>query len=130
MSLPPQISATDQVKPKPQLLQFLRKNWLPTAVLVGACFLVIWFLTRAALDFVHFNDPKHQDADLKGWMTPRYIVRSYDLPRSLVFDTLGLQDPDRRGVPLRRIAEDMGLTLEELTDLVREVAEEHRASKP
>ena len=109
-----------------KLVSFMRQNLLLVGVFTIACGVALWFLTHIALDFLYFNDPKNQDVDLRGWMTPRYIVRTYDLPRDLVLETLQIEENQQRGAPLRRIASDLGLTMDELTDLIRQTAETYR----
>jgi len=86
----------------------------------------MWLLSRIVLDFIYFNDPRHQDVDLKEWMTPRYIGMSYDLPRPLVLEILGLPETGGPRRSLGRIAADQNLTLEELTELVRKSADAYR----
>ena len=109
--------------------QFLRDNWAVVGVFVVASVAALWFTASIVLDVIYFNDPRHKDQDLKGWMTPRYVSMSYDLPRPLVLDVLGLSENTRGGRPLRDIAQDLGLTLEELTERVRAAAVEHRAAQ-
>ena len=78
-------------------------------------------------DLIYFNDPRHQDETLRPWMTPRYVVMSYDLPRSVVAEVLELP---RDGGPRERmdnIAERLGLSLDELTARVRVAADTYRA---
>ena len=112
----------------PSLLTFLKQNWLIVGMLSVACIAVLWFGGSMVRDIVYFNDPANQDKDLRGWMTPRYIVMSYDLPRSVVADVLELSSIDQRRILLRDVADEMGVTMDELTDMVRATAAEHRAT--
>lgn len=109
--------------------QFARQNWLLLGVFALAMVVALWFAVQFTLNFLYFNDPRNKDVDLKGWMTPRYVVMTYDLPRPLVAELLGLTDPSQRGQSLRRIADDMGLTMEELTELVRAEAAIYREAE-
>lgn len=95
------------------------------AVFGISCVAALWFAASAVLDLIYFNDPKHRDEALKGWMTPRYVVMSYDLPRGVVADALGLVEGEGR-VRLKRLAEDQGLTLDALTEQVRAAAATYR----
>jgi hypothetical protein len=112
----------------PTLWMFVRKNRLVVSVLVIATCALIWFGANMISNFLYFNDPRHQDLALKGWMTPKYIVLSYDLPRQNVADILGITSKDQRGTPMRDIAEGMGVTLDELTEIVRAAAAEYRSN--
>ena len=112
----------------PKMVSFLRQNWIVVSILLVACAVAIWIGANVVLDFIYFNDPRHQDEILKGWMTPRYIVMSYDLPRGVVMDMLDIGSEDKHGMRLRDVAQNMGVTLEELTQIVRDGAAKYRAA--
>ena len=106
---------------------FLRQNWILAGFFLGACLLALWFAVHVVMDALYFNDPRNVDVDLKPWMTPRYVVMTYDLPRSVVAELLELDGPDDRGLRLGRIAESRGISMDALIALVREAAAEYRA---
>ena len=114
----------------PKLRHFLQKNWIVVAVLAATAFALLWFGFNIVSDFLYFNDPRHQDIALKGWMTPRYVVMSYDLPRGVVADVLGLTGPAQRGIVMRDIALQMGISLDALTQVVRDAAATYREGQP
>lgn len=107
-------------------MAFARKHWLAMAVFSAATLTCVWFAASFVLDLIYFNDPRHQDEALRAWMTPRYIVMSYDLPRPIVAEVLDLP-PDGSRLKMDTIAADLGLTLDELTERVRAAAELYRA---
>ena len=109
---------------------FIRKNLLLVSLTVLTLVVIFWFGFRLLADFLYFNDPRNVDVDLKGWMTPRFIGITYDLPRELVFEVLELSPESARGQRLRFVAEDLGLTLDELTEKVRAAAKVYRAANP
>jgi hypothetical protein len=111
----------------PEFISFLRKNWLIVVILVLAICAAGWFAIQMIMDFIYFHDPRNQDIILKEWMTPRYVVHSYDLPRATVAEILGLTQDGDRGRRLIDIANDMGLTMDELTQIVRDGAAQYRA---
>lgn len=113
-----------------QLGAFVRQNWKLVTVFLIASVAALWFAGSILLQFLYFNDPRHQDEALKGWMTARYIVLSYDLPRPLVLEALDLSPEEGGRRPLRKVAQEMGITLDELTQIVRNVAQEHRQDRP
>lgn len=81
------------------------------------------------MDIIYFNDPRHQDQALKGWITPRYVSMSYELPKRVVDDVLGLERDEGRGKRLSDIAASLGVDLDELTQMVQAAAEDHRTEK-
>ena len=69
-------------------------------------------------DTLYFNDPAHRNQDLEPWMTPRYVVRVYDLPPEDVSRVLGLSPGTAPRLTLERIAETQGRPLAQvLADL-------------
>ncbi len=108
------------------LLTLARRNWRLVGVFLAALCVVLFFASRVFLDFLYFNDPRNVDVDLKPWMTPRFVVMTYDLPRPLVFEILALDLEADRGLRLRQVAERHGLTMEELTARVRDAAKIYR----
>jgi len=103
----------------PKFYRFLKEQrWFVAGFLVSlVAFIGISFTFLA--DAIYFNDPRHQNVALKKWMTPRYVVLSYELPREVVFDTLGIKRAPGQPRRMDRIAESQGLTLEELTAKIR-----------
>ena len=113
----------------PKLNRFLHRNRGPLGLLLLAGAVALWLGFRLIADFVYFHDPANRDVDLKGWMTPRYVVETYDLPPSLVGELLDLPPEGPRGRRMRRIAADLGLTLDELTARVRAAAADYRQAQ-
>ncbi len=110
-----------------QLARFLRDNWAVVSVLLVALAFALFMASRLFLDFLYFNDPENVDVDLKPWMTPRFIVMTYDLPRPFVFELFELDPDTDSGLRLGRIAERDNITMEELTARVRDAAETYRS---
>lgn len=116
--------------PQEKLKQFARKYWLPLSGFFVSSGLALYFGFTFMADAIYFNDPRHQDSDLQGWMTPRYIMLSYDIPMPLVLDALGLDESVLgQGLRLENIATNQGDTLSELTEKIREVAENYRENQ-
>ena len=59
-------------------------------------------------------------------MTPRYVALSYDLPPPVVRELLGIEKGVNRPGRLDRIADNLGLSLDELTERVRQAAAQHK----
>ncbi len=109
---------------------FLRQNWMPVGLLVGSLAVAMWFGVQVFLDGLYFNDPNNVDVDLKPWMTPRFIVITYDLPKPFVFDLLALDSDTERGIRLGTLAAERDMTMEELTAQVRQAAATFREDQP
>lgn len=54
-----------------------------------------------------------------GWMTPRYIARTYDLDRDDLKDILDIADRDDLRLPLYTIAREQGAPVTDLIDAVQ-----------
>lgn len=86
------------------------------------------FRTTAA--WIYWNDPAHQDQPLAGWMSPRYVARSYDLPPEVIGPALFLeQDAPPRRISIEKIADENGLTLRELQARIDAAATAWRAAQ-
>lgn len=85
------------------------------------------FGVRSVSHYIYWADPAHQNQPLAGWMTPRYVGQSYNLPPEIVQQALGIMDdgPPRRRT-LDRIAAEQGITLDEMQARVEEAVEDWR----
>lgn len=111
------------------LRAFARENWLPLLILSASALTALWFAGTMLAKVIYFNDPRHQDQALKPWMTPRYVVMSYDLPRPVVAGMLVLPETGKDRHRMDAIADEMGMTLEELTAHIRAGAASYRAAQ-
>lgn len=115
---------------KEKLKQFVTKNWLPLSGFFISAGLALYFGFTFMADAIYFNDPRHKDSDLQGWMTPRYVTLSYDIPMPLVLDALGLDESAiGKGLRLEDIAAEQNSNLQELTENIRAAAETYRESQ-
>lgn len=87
-----------------------------TVALAAALVLSLVFAFRLTFDAMHWNDTPENDP-LAGWMTPRYVAHSWDLPPETVAEALAL-DRDGSGgrVTLNDIAEARGVPVDTLID--------------
>lgn len=93
-----------------------RHRWLLLAFLAASA-LALFFTARAVVFAAYWTD--HKDEAIAGWMTPGYVVHSWDVPPEVVGAALGLsrEDGDRRrtlaeiaaarGVPVAELARDL-----------------------
>lgn len=110
--------------------RFAKKHWVPIVGFLLSSAIALFFGFTFMARAIYFNDPKHQDEVLRDWMTPRYVILSYDVPQEIIADALGLDDDDRgKGIRLKDIAEAQNLSLEQLTVKIRNVAQTYRESQ-
>ena len=110
-------------------VKFISQYKIPVGVFLLALIVGVYLAGRILLDLIYFNDPRHQDQSLRNWMTPQYVMKSYDLPKPIVDEIFEIdpEAPQRR--KMRFIAERMNLSLEELTLKLRTRAELYRESQ-
>jgi hypothetical protein len=93
-----------------------RRRWLLLGF-VGALALALLFGLRAALFMQDWTG--EPDQDIAGWMTPRYVAMSWDVPPEVVAESLGLarngmgrrltldEIATARGVPVDQVAAEL-----------------------
>ena len=54
-----------------------------------------------------------QEQPIAPWMTPRYVARSWDVPRETMMEILGLEAGNPRRRTLADIAAEQGVTVED-----------------
>ena len=66
---------------------------------------------------VYWSDPAHRNQNIAGWMTPRYVGHSWQVPPEVIATALGLtQDGSGRRITLADIAESQGSDMAALAD--------------
>jgi len=100
-------------------------RWLTVSFLLTLT-LALFFIIRAGVFFVYWQN--HADEPIEGWMTIRYVAKSYRVDPRIVRNAIGLPitGPDRR--PLIRIARETGQPLDALTAAIADAIETDRAS--
>lgn len=109
------------------LKRLWRQNrWLTIAFALTLT-LALVFIIRAGVFFVYWQ--QHRDEPIEGWMTVRYVARSYRVDPKIVHDAVGLPKtgPDRR--PLVKIAREDGKPLDEMTARILEAIRADRAAR-
>lgn len=89
-----------------------RHRWLLLGFLAAAA-LAILFAARAAM---YMQDwPEHADEDIEGWMTPRYVALSWDVPPEVIIGALSIpRDGSGRRITLDELAKERGIPVETL----------------
>ncbi|MBL1406017.1 MAG: hypothetical protein COC17_05680 [Hyphomicrobiales bacterium] len=111
-----------------KIQNFLKQNWILVLIMIAAVMALLFFVFSFVSNIIYFNDPLHKDQALKAWMTPRYVVMSYDLPPRIVAEVMNLTPRVDKRKRLSQVATDLNITLEELTIRIRVAAEKHRTS--
>ncbi|MDF1607447.1 hypothetical protein PZ897_04595 [Hoeflea sp. YIM 152468] len=100
-------------------------RWLTVSFLITLT-LALFFIIRAGVFFIYWQN--HADEPIEGWMTVRYVARSYRVDPRIVHDAINLPEktPDRR--PLIKIAREQGRPLDALTAAIIHAVETDRAA--
>lgn len=92
--------------------------------------LTLFFGIRAAIFSIYWMDPDHRDEAIAGWMTPRYVAHSWQVPPEVVGDALSLsQDGTGRRVTIEEIARSRGVPVEEVAAELTQAIEAFRAGR-
>jgi hypothetical protein len=90
-----------------------------------------FFGFKSVSQFIYWSDPQHQNQPLAGWMTPRYVAQSYQVPPMVVQEAFDLDPaaPPRR-ISLDSLAKESGQTIETLQSRVDTAVNAWRAENP
>jgi hypothetical protein len=99
-----------------------------SAFLIAAA-LALFFAVRAVSGAIYWAT--HSDEAVKGWMTPGYVERSWDLPRKTLAGPLDLKplEPGQHPQNLRELALARGMTEAEMIALVEAEVAKAQARK-
>lgn len=117
-----------QSKSDRSLFSFVKKNIIPIGLLIASIAALGFFSFGFIAKLIYFADPKHQNQPLEYWMTPRYVVMSYELPPQVVDEIMDLRPKIDKRKPLKKVTEDLGITLDELQLLVDAAQKAHLQS--
>lgn len=92
------------------------------AILVLTLFGFLWHLAH-----VHLGNDTPRDQALESWMRPRYVAMSWRVPPKVLREDILLigpppKDREREPMTMEEIAAQKGVTLEQLTEIVRDGA--------
>lgn len=105
-----------------------RRHPLLIAAFVLALAATVFFAVQSFRHAGGLGAPAAADEPIEGWMTPRYVALSWDVPREVVADALGL-DLGRGTGPqsLEALAAARGLPVETVVATLEAAIEAHRA---
>jgi hypothetical protein len=81
-----------------------------------AAVLTAFFVIRAVFFAFVWMDPERGLHPIEPWMTPRYIARTYDIPREQMQEVLDLGPEETPRQPLETLAEARGIPVQQLID--------------
>lgn len=95
-------------------------------LLIGA------FTVNAAIHgFQHANRMRQRpDEPIQAWMNIPYIGHSYHVPNAVIATAVGIDDKQRDGRPLQKIAAEKGVTTTVLIEQIEAAIKQFRASRP
>lgn len=101
------------------MLTGMRSIWQHHKVLVTAfglaAAITLFFSVRLVVDTLYWSDPTHRDQRIEGWMTPGYVAHSWEIPRPVMREALGLPpDTAAKARTLAEIAAEQGIPLPDL----------------
>jgi len=102
-----------------------RRHRLLVPAFITALVVALLFAVRLLLFTLYWTDAAPQKQPVEGWMTPRYVAHSYDLPPGVVLEILELETLDSEQRTLEEIAATSDLTLEAIQRRVNEATPSH-----
>lgn len=110
------------------LKRFNRRQWLVLVAFLFVLGFTGFHAYRFARNAIYWH--YHQDEQIQGWMTVRYVAHSYRVPPHILYQALGLpqRPPDRR--PLKEIARAQNRSLDEVKALLMDAIVHARPPYP
>ena len=106
-------------------------NRMALMAFVAVLCLAGFFGFKSVSQFIYWADPQHQDQTLAGWMTPRYVARSYNVPPEVVQAAFALdQDAPPRRISLDTLAAENNVTIDALQSDLDTAVAAWRAANP
>lgn len=100
-------------------------------VLTAAVLFITFFGFRTITSFVYWNDEAHQSQPIAGWMTPRYVGKSWRVPPEVVAAALQIELSAGTGrTSLEQIANARGEDLTTLIATLDAAISTHKATQP
>ena len=82
--------------------------------------LTLFFAGRFVAQVIYWSDPARQEQEVEGWMTLRYVAKSWRLPARDLYEAAGLPAPLRgRPLTLDQLAKERGMPRDALIEEVK-----------
>lgn len=110
-----------------RLIRIWRRHPVLGTLFPLAVALTLWFALQSTVHAIYWSDPVHRDQVIEGWMTPRYVGMSWDVPREVLVQAVGEAPDIPGGKPtLERIAEQQDIPLEVLVGRLEDAITAYR----
>lgn len=97
------------------MFRFLRQHIVLSLAFVAALAITLHFAVRFTVSTIVWSNPDRYEQQIAGWMTPRYVARSWQVEPGVVSDALGLEmGRTARRMTLEEIAAAQGRSLNDL----------------
>jgi hypothetical protein len=93
-----------------------RRHPVLSTLFVLALLAALVFAARTARDAMGWDQRFAHAPEVAGWMTPRYVARSWHVPPEVVQDALGLDPGDGRRTTIAELAAERGQPAATLAD--------------
>lgn len=120
----------------PSALPDKHKHLIRMRILLGAFVftlaLSLFFGVKFAMGMIYWSDPRHLDQVIEGWMTPGYVAHSWQVPREIIRDGLGLAENTKAGagrLTLEDIAKARGVTFDVISTQIKGDINRFRAAQ-
>ncbi|MFN3724080.1 MAG: hypothetical protein ACK4VZ_13640 [Paracoccaceae bacterium] len=101
-------------------MTLFRRHPVLATLFALALILTLVFAARFVAQVVYWSDPARQEQEVEGWMTLRYVAKSWRLSPLDLSEQAGLPAPARGSrKTLEQLADEMGLPLAELIAKVK-----------
>ncbi|MFC2969058.1 hypothetical protein [Acidimangrovimonas pyrenivorans] len=111
------------------LARLWRHHRLSLVAFVLAAGLTLFFAIRMAVFSVYWSDPAHHNQVPQGWMTPRYVARSWQVPPETVTAVTGPLQAKGHPMTLEQIADAQGVPLTDLIARIEAALAAEKASR-
>jgi hypothetical protein len=107
--------------------RFSSRQWLVVLAFALVVSFTAFFAVRTVRRAIYWH--YHQDEPIRPWMNLGYIAHSYNVPRWVLHQAVGLPpQPDRR--PIREIARAQNRSVDEVIDVLQDAIVHSRPPYP
>ncbi|MGP9790338.1 hypothetical protein [Roseinatronobacter sp. NSM] len=97
------------------MFQFVKQHIIISVAFAAALALTLFFTVRLTVSTIIWSDPDRYEQPIAGWMTPRYVSRSWGVELEVVAQVLQIEmDRAARQMTIEEIAAAQGRGLDTL----------------
>jgi len=95
---------------------------------VLALALTLIFSVRLAISTVYWSDPSNADQTIEPWMPLGYVGRSWDVPREVLLEALGIERQILRRRSIEQMARARDVSSDALIEQISEAIQSYRGT--